>query len=100
MSGPSSRAGRGTGTRPPSRTNGTGRRPAPGPDRRLLRQRLVVFVTVTVLVALGIAAAQGCEGPARGLTGPSEPFGADRVTDGAGRGPDAVPAPAGADRRG
>ncbi|WP_327188708.1 serine/threonine-protein kinase [Streptomyces xinghaiensis] len=97
---PSSRAGRGTGTRPPSRTNGTGRRPAPGPDRRLLRQRLVVFVTVTVLVALGIAAAQGCEGPARGLTGPSEPFGADRVTDGAGRGPDAVPAPAGADRRG
>ncbi len=42
------------------------RRPAPGPrprqrgvDRRLLRQRLVVFVTVTLLVALGIAAAQG-----------------------------------------
>ncbi|BFV55802.1 hypothetical protein KCMC57_up09060 [Kitasatospora sp. CMC57] len=29
--------------------------------RRLLRQRLVVFVTVTVGVALAIAAAQGCE---------------------------------------
>ncbi|MBQ0984229.1 serine/threonine protein kinase [Streptomyces sp. F63] len=75
---PSSRTGRGTGSRPPSRTNGTGRRLAPGPDRRLLRQRLVVFVTVTVLVALGIAAAQGCEGPARGLPGPAAPFGADR----------------------
>ncbi|MFF2353675.1 hypothetical protein ACFVVL_28300, partial [Kitasatospora sp. NPDC058115] len=40
--------------------------PAPGgrpgtARRRLLRQRLVVFVTVTVGVALAIAAAQGCE---------------------------------------
>ncbi|UNS95997.1 serine/threonine protein kinase [Streptomyces tubbatahanensis] len=35
--------------------------------RRLLRQRLIVFVVVTLLVALGIAAAQGCEGPTRGL---------------------------------
>jgi len=26
-----------------------------------------VFVVVTLLVALGIAAAQGCQGPARGL---------------------------------
>ncbi|MEU1157910.1 serine/threonine protein kinase, partial [Streptomyces sp. NPDC005918] len=34
---------------------------------RLLRQRLFVFVVVTLLVALGIAAAQGCQGPARGL---------------------------------
>ncbi|MEV5507152.1 serine/threonine-protein kinase [Streptomyces orinoci] len=34
-----------------------------GPDRRLLRQRLIVFVVVTLLVALGIAAAQGCQGP-------------------------------------
>jgi len=33
----------------------------------LLRQRLFVFVVVTLLVALGIAAAQGCQGPARGL---------------------------------
>ncbi|WP_052850882.1 serine/threonine-protein kinase [Streptomyces avicenniae] len=43
-------------------------RPRPGArkrgvDRRLLRQRLVVFVTVTLFVALGIAAAQGCQGP-------------------------------------
>jgi hypothetical protein len=45
----------------------TGRQPQ-GADRRLLRQRLIVFVTVTLLVALGIAAAQGCQGHAgRGL---------------------------------
>lgn len=50
--------------RPVSRTTGTGRRPA---NPRLLRQRLFVFVVVTLLVALGIAAAQGCQGPARGL---------------------------------
>ncbi|MFD4524710.1 protein kinase [Streptomyces sp. NPDC058470] len=53
----------GTG-RPPPRTTGTGRRPA---NPRLLRQRLFVFVVVTLLVALGIAAAQGCQGPARSL---------------------------------
>jgi hypothetical protein len=35
----------------------------------LLRQRLFVFVVVTLLVALGIAAAQGCQGPSRGLGG-------------------------------
>ncbi|MET8327982.1 protein kinase [Streptomyces sp. NPDC005181] len=52
------------GTRPGVRTTSTGRRPA---NPRLLRQRLVVFVVVTLLVALGIAAAQGCQGPARGL---------------------------------
>jgi hypothetical protein len=28
-----------------------------------------VFVVVTLLVALGIAVAQGCQGPARGLGG-------------------------------
>ncbi|MEU7592063.1 protein kinase [Streptomyces sp. NPDC039022] len=48
-----------------ARTSPGGRRP--GPDRRLLRQRIIVFITVTLLVALGIAAAQGCQGPARGL---------------------------------
>ncbi|AZM78704.1 serine/threonine protein kinase [Streptomyces sp. KPB2] len=59
-SAPRSGAGR---TAP--RTTGTGwRRPA---NPRLLRQRLFVFVVVTLLVALGIAAAQGCQGPARGL---------------------------------
>ncbi len=67
---PTSRGGRpaprgGTGrTRP--RPTATGRRPA---NPRLLRQRLFVFVVVTLLVALGIAAAQGCQGPARGLGG-------------------------------
>ncbi|MGI5256760.1 protein kinase domain-containing protein [Streptomyces angustmyceticus] len=50
-----------SGTRTPVRTTSGGRRP--GPDRRLLRQRVIVFVVVTLLVALGIAAAQGCQGP-------------------------------------
>ncbi|GAA1148509.1 hypothetical protein GCM10009664_15550 [Kitasatospora gansuensis] len=53
---------------PPPRQGGSPRerqhtlpgRPAEA-RRRLLRQRLVVFVTVTVGVALAIAAAQGCE---------------------------------------
>lgn len=66
---------RGTGSRarrpsPERRGSGprtAGRRADPEANRRLLRQRLVVFVTVTLLVALGIAAAQGCEGPANGL---------------------------------
>ncbi|MFE9094576.1 serine/threonine-protein kinase [Streptomyces sp. NPDC007264] len=53
----------GTG-RPAPRNTGTGLRPA---NPRLLRQRLFVFVVVTLLAALGIAAAQGCQGPARGL---------------------------------
>ncbi|MEV7729222.1 protein kinase [Streptomyces sp. NPDC087917] len=53
---PGSTAGR-TGGRPAPRTTGTGRRPA-RPDPRLLRQRLIVFVVVTLLVALGIALAQ------------------------------------------
>ncbi|MER8268379.1 protein kinase [Streptomyces griseus] len=54
------------GTRSGGRTTSAGRRPA---NPRLLRQRLVVFVVVTLLVALGIATAQGCQGPARGLGG-------------------------------
>ncbi|MET7655699.1 MULTISPECIES: protein kinase [unclassified Streptomyces] len=60
---PASRGGAG---RPGPRTTGSGRRPA---NPRLLRQRLFVFVVVTLLVALGIAVVQGCEGPARGLGG-------------------------------
>ncbi|MFH8466629.1 protein kinase [Streptomyces sp. NPDC017991] len=66
---PRSGAGR-AGPRTGPRTTGTGRRPA---NPRLLRQRLFVFVVVTLLVALAIAAAQGCQGPARGLDrgGPS-----------------------------
>ncbi|MEV2253728.1 serine/threonine-protein kinase [Streptomyces sp. NPDC050147] len=59
-----------SGSRPgqPRNTTRSGgpRRPA---NPRLLRQRLFVFVVVTLLVALGIAAAQGCQGPARGLGG-------------------------------
>ncbi|GHE49244.1 protein kinase [Streptomyces vinaceus] len=56
--GPSSRptAGR-TGGRQAPRTTGAGRRPS-RPDPRLMRQRLIVFVVVTLIVALGIAAAQ------------------------------------------
>ncbi|MER7153652.1 serine/threonine-protein kinase [Streptomyces lydicus] len=62
---PASRPTGRNGSRTPVRTASGGRRP--GPDRRLLRQRIIVFVVVTLLVALGIAAAQGCQGPARGL---------------------------------
>ncbi|WP_327357420.1 serine/threonine-protein kinase [Streptomyces sp. NBC_01304] len=58
-------APRSTNGRPAPRTTGTGRRIPANP--RLLRQRLIVFVVVTLLVALGIAAAQGCQGPAKGL---------------------------------
>ncbi|MEV6295115.1 protein kinase [Streptomyces sp. NPDC051896] len=68
---PTARGGSG---RPAQRTTGTGLRPA---NPRLLRQRLFVFVVVTLLVALGIAVAQGCQGPARGLGGPtSDRYGA------------------------
>lgn len=57
----------GTGARRPrSRPTGTGLRPA---NPRLLRQRLFVFVVVTLVVALGIALVQGCQGPSRGLGG-------------------------------
>ncbi|UKY49059.1 serine/threonine protein kinase [Streptomyces inhibens] len=78
---PASRPTGRNGSRTPVRTTSGGRRP--GPDRRLLRQRVIVFVVVTLLVALGIAAAQGCQGPARGLgverTVPVAPYGgADR----------------------
>jgi hypothetical protein len=45
----------GNGTRPGVRTTSTGRRPA---NPRLLRQRITVFFVVTLIVALGIAAAQ------------------------------------------
>jgi hypothetical protein len=47
-------------TRAAVRTNAS-RRPAPtAPGRRLMRQRLAVFVIVTLLVAVFIAAVQGC----------------------------------------
>lgn len=73
------------GTRPGARSTSAGRRPA---NPRLLRQRLVVFVVVTLLVALGIAAAQGCQGPARGLGGGSgQPVGVSQE-----RAPEQMPA--------
>ncbi|WP_199566209.1 serine/threonine-protein kinase [Streptomyces corynorhini] len=72
--GSSSRTGGGSprtgGSRPPRSRDAarTGGRPKPGPrttpgklrpaNPRLLRQRLIVFVVVTLIVALGIAAAQ------------------------------------------
>ncbi|MEV6131174.1 serine/threonine-protein kinase [Streptomyces violaceusniger] len=79
------------GPRPPARTDRSGRpantvRTSPGgrrpsgPNRRLLRQRLTVFVVVTLLVALGIAAAQGCQGPANGLGAPHGPTGSGAVS--------------------
>lgn len=71
--------------RPPARTPRRAPAPAPRPprrDRRLLRQRIVVFVTVTLLVALGIATAQGCQGP-DGSSG-AGPGGTDKVRSGAG----------------
>ncbi|MEI7031955.1 serine/threonine-protein kinase [Streptomyces pratensis] len=68
------------GTRSGARKTSAGRRPA---NPRLLRQRLVVFVVVTLLVALGIAAAQGCQGPARGLGTTGQPAGGAQEQTGA-----------------
>ncbi|MFI9153269.1 protein kinase [Streptomyces sp. NPDC053367] len=55
------------GGRPAPRTTGTRLRPA---NPRLLRQRLFVFVVVTLFVLLGIALVQGCQGSASGLGTP------------------------------
>ncbi|MEV7993910.1 protein kinase [Streptomyces sp. NPDC086077] len=63
-SGSGSRTAPRGGGRPASRPTGTGRRPA---NPRLLRQRLFVFVVVTLLVALGIGVVQGCQASTRGL---------------------------------
>ncbi|MFF8832957.1 serine/threonine-protein kinase [Streptomyces sp. NPDC015131] len=57
---PSRTGGGRTASRPGTRTGtGTGRRPA---NPRLLRQRIFVFVVVTLIVLLGIAGAQGLTG--------------------------------------
>ena len=74
----SSSGGRRPGGRPGTRPTGArtgarggqGRRPMLRPNKRLLRQRLFVFVTVTLLVALGIAVAQGCKSQVRSLAPP------------------------------
>ncbi|CAM5302502.1 protein kinase domain-containing protein [Streptomyces abikoensis] len=55
------------GGQPAARTGAGNRRPARDP--RLLRQRVTVFIVVTLLVALGIAVAQGCQGPDRRTDG-------------------------------
>ncbi|MFJ2777115.1 protein kinase [Kitasatospora sp. NPDC087315] len=85
--------------RPRGRSGDRQHTPVPGgrpatSRQRLLRQRLVVFVTVTVGVALAIAAAQGCEnrsnrglGPAGGRTvstAPVQPPGAPVTPSAAG----------------
>ncbi|MFD8152553.1 protein kinase [Streptomyces sp. NPDC059720] len=76
-SGTGSRTGPHSGTgRPAPRGTGTGLRPA---NPRLLRQRLFVFVVVTLLVAVGIALVQGCQGPARGLGGDGSGVRQERV---------------------
>ncbi|MFE3327203.1 serine/threonine-protein kinase [Streptomyces sp. NPDC059176] len=56
--GGSGRIGR-PASRPGVRTTSTGRRPA---NPRLLRQRIFVFIVVTLVVALGITVAQGLRG--------------------------------------
>ncbi|MEU3947042.1 serine/threonine-protein kinase [Streptomyces sp. NPDC029526] len=74
-----------SGSRTGGRTGGRGTRPGTGARRpgqrptgarlrpanpRLLRQRLFVFVVVTLVVALGIALVQGCQAAAQGHGGP------------------------------
>ncbi|WP_077964748.1 serine/threonine-protein kinase [Streptomyces tsukubensis] len=78
-------AARGGSGRPAPRKAWAARRPA---NPRLLRQRLTVFVVVTLLVALGIAAAQGCQGPSNGMgKEPSRVSHAARLPSHGGTGP-------------
>lgn len=56
---PRDRSGRSSGP-----TSGRSTRATRETERlRLLRQRVIIFITVTILAAVGITAAQGCEGP-------------------------------------
>ncbi|MEY9873387.1 hypothetical protein ABH931_002869 [Streptacidiphilus sp. MAP12-33] len=55
------------------RTPAPGRPGGPAARRRLLRQRLIVFITVTIGVALAIATAQGCENRTAKGSGPARP---------------------------
>nr|WP_236654382.1 serine/threonine-protein kinase [Streptacidiphilus anmyonensis] len=57
----------------PSRTPPPVRPGGPAARRRLLRQRLIVFITVTLGVALAIATAQGCENRTAKGSGPVSP---------------------------
>nr|WP_236046148.1 serine/threonine-protein kinase [Streptacidiphilus fuscans] len=65
-------------TPPPNRpANRPANRPGgPAARRRLLRQRLIVFITVTVGVALAIATAQGCESRSPKGSAPASPVAA------------------------
>ncbi|MFE5405071.1 protein kinase [Streptomyces sp. NPDC056580] len=87
-----------SGSRPAPRSGAGRQAPRPKGSRlrpanpRLLRQRLFVFVVVTLLVALGIAVAQGCQGPARGL-GDDGRRQAQHAGAGPGPSPDGRPAP-------
>ncbi|QMU69186.1 protein kinase [Streptacidiphilus sp. P02-A3a] len=49
-------------------------RPGRAPSRRLLRQRFVVFITVTLIVAVVIAVAQGCQSRSGRGAGPAAPL--------------------------
>ncbi|MFE7489522.1 hypothetical protein ACFU6L_18880, partial [Kitasatospora sp. NPDC057541] len=83
--GPRGRAGDRQHTPAPGGRPGTAR-------QRLMRQRLVVFVTVTVGVALAIAAAQGCENrDKQGMRPPASSAAAAGPT--AGAAPATAPAP-------
>ncbi|WP_182443096.1 serine/threonine-protein kinase [Streptacidiphilus sp. PB12-B1b] len=68
------------------------RTPPPGrqgrsPSRRLLRQRFFVFITVTLIVAVVIAVAQGCQGRSSRGSGPAAPAPSVRVSGAPGSSP-------------
>ena len=58
-------------------------RPGRAPSRRLLRQRFVVFITVTILVAVVIAVAQGCQSRSGQGAGPARSARTSAPTDSA-----------------
>jgi serine/threonine protein kinase len=65
-------SGRESQTPVPGRRTPPPARPGPSSSRRrLLRQRIIVFITVTVGVLLAIALAQGCENRSSGGLGPA-----------------------------
>ena len=59
-------------------------RPVRSPSRRLLRQRFVVFITVTLIVAVVIAVAQGCQSRSSRGSGPATPAPAAKPSAGTG----------------
>jgi serine/threonine protein kinase len=71
---PSRPAGRVPATPVAGRRTPPPARPGRAPSRRLLRQRFVVFITVTVIVAVVIAVAQGCQSRSGWGAGPTRPL--------------------------